>query len=77
VQPLPGTDRIDALVGPPSLEPAQALLRTAAGRLAGMLDDVEADVLIDAGRLPAAPLAGRCSRGRTGWCWWCGRGWRS
>jgi hypothetical protein len=58
VQPLPGTDRIDALLGPPALEPAQALLRTVAGRLAGMLDDVEADVLIDAGRLPAAPLAG-------------------
>jgi hypothetical protein len=58
VQPLPGTERIDALVGPTSLEPAQALLRTVAGRLAGMLDDVEADVLIDAGRLPAAPLAG-------------------
>jgi Mrp family chromosome partitioning ATPase len=58
VQPLPGTDRIDALVGPASLEPAQVLLRTSAGRLAGMLDDVEADVLIDAGRLPAAPLAG-------------------
>jgi hypothetical protein len=57
VQPLPGTDRIDALVGPTSLEPARALLRTAAGRLAGMLDEAAADVLIDAGRLPAAPLA--------------------
>jgi hypothetical protein len=57
VQPLPGTDRIDALVGPTSLEPARALLRTAAGPLAGMLDEAAADVLIDAGRLPAAPLA--------------------
>ena len=58
VQPLPGTDRIDALVGPTSLEPAQALLRTCAGRLAGMLDQAEADVLVDTGRLTAAPLAG-------------------
>ena len=58
VQALPGTDRIDALVGPPSLEAAQALLRTAAGRLAGLLDQAESDVLVDAGRLPAAPLAG-------------------
>jgi hypothetical protein len=58
VQPLPGTDRIDALVGPTSLEPAQALLRTSAGRVAGMLDETATDVLIDAGRLPAAPLAG-------------------
>jgi hypothetical protein len=57
VQPLPGTDRIGALVGPPSLEPAQALLRTVASRLTGLLVDVQADVLIDAGRLPAAPLA--------------------
>ncbi len=57
-QPLPGTDRIAALVGPTSTEPAQALLRTAAGRLAGMLDQAEHDVLIDAGRLPASPLAG-------------------
>ncbi len=58
VQALPGTDRIEALVGPPSLEAAQALLRTAAGRLAGFLDQAESDVLVDAGRLPAAPLAG-------------------
>ncbi len=58
VQPLPGTDRIVALVGPTSLEPAQALLRTAAGRVAGMLNETAADVLIDAGRLTAAPLAG-------------------
>jgi hypothetical protein len=58
VQSLPGTDRIDALIGPPSLEPAQALLRTAAGRLAGMVDEAPADVLIDAGRLPGSPLAG-------------------
>ena len=58
VQALPGTDRIGALVGPPSLEAAQALLRTAAGRLAGLLDEADADVLVDAGRLPAAPLAG-------------------
>jgi hypothetical protein len=57
VQALPGTDRIDALVGPPSLEVAQALLRTAAGRLASLLDRAETDVLIDAGRLPATPLA--------------------
>ena len=58
VQRLPGTDRIDALVGPASLEPAQALLRTAAARLAGLLDQADTDVLIDAGRLPGAPLAG-------------------
>jgi hypothetical protein len=58
VQLLPGTDRIDALLGPPALEAAQALLRTAAQRLAGLLDDVEEDVLIDAGRLPATPLVG-------------------
>ena len=58
VQPLPGTGRIDALIGPTSLEPAQALLRTAAARLAGLLDQADTDVLIDAGRLPAAPLAG-------------------
>ena len=58
VQRLPGTDRIDALVGPASLEPAQALLRTAAGRLAGLLDQADTDVLVDAGRLPVAPLAG-------------------
>jgi len=57
VQALPGTERIDALVSPPSLEVAQALLRTAAGRLASLLDQVEADVLVDAGRLPASPLA--------------------
>ncbi len=57
VQALPGTGRIDALVGPPSLEVSQALLRTAAARLAGLLDQVEADVLVDAGRLPATPLA--------------------
>ena len=57
VQVLPGTDRIDALIGPASLEVAQALLRTAAGRLAGLLEQAEADVLVDAGRLPAAPLA--------------------
>lgn len=58
VQPLPGTDRIAALIGPTSTEPAQALLRTAAGRLAGMLDQADRDVLIDAGRLPTTPLAG-------------------
>ena len=58
LQALPGTDRIVALVGPASLEPAQALLRTAAGRLAGLLDQADRDVLIDLGRLPAAPLAG-------------------
>ncbi len=57
VQRLPGTDRITALVGPASLEPAQALLRTAASRLAGLLDQADTDVLIDVGRLPAAPLS--------------------
>jgi hypothetical protein len=57
VQPLPGTDRIDALVGPASLEAAQALLRTAASRLGELLDQAEADVLVDAGRLPATPLS--------------------
>ncbi|MFA9444430.1 chromosome partitioning protein [Egicoccus sp. AB-alg6-2] len=56
VRPLPGTGRIGALVGPAALEPAQALLRTCAGRLAGLLESAETDVLIDAGRLPAAPL---------------------
>jgi hypothetical protein len=58
LQALPGTDRIRVLVGPASLEPAQALLRTAAGRLAGLLEQTGTDVLIDAGRLPASPLAG-------------------
>lgn len=57
LQPLPGTERIVALVGPVSLEPAQALLRTAASRLADLLVDADDDVLIDVGRLPAAPLA--------------------
>jgi len=57
VQPLPGTDRITALVGPASLEPAQALLRTAGGRLADVLEAVEEDVLLDVGRLSASPLA--------------------
>jgi hypothetical protein len=57
VQPLPGTDRITALLGPPSLEPAQALLRTGADRLASLLEQADSDVLIDAGRLPANPLA--------------------
>lgn len=57
-QTLPGTGRITALLGPVSLEPAQALLRTAADRLAGLLDAADRDVLVDAGRLPAAPLAG-------------------
>jgi hypothetical protein len=56
-QTLPGTDRITALVGPAALEPAQALLRTCAARLAGLLESAETDVLIDAGRMPAAPLA--------------------
>ena len=58
VQALPGTERITGLVGPTSLEEAQALLRTAAGRLADLLGAVSEDVLIDAGRLPATPLAG-------------------
>jgi hypothetical protein len=57
VQALPGTDRIDALLSPPSLEGAQALLRTAAGRLAGLLEQAGTDVLVDAGRLPATALA--------------------
>jgi len=57
VQPLPGTGRITALVGPASLEPAQALLRTAAARLASLLAHVAEDVLIDVGRVPASPLA--------------------
>ena len=57
VQALPGTGRIDALVAPPSLEVAQALLRTAAARLAGLLDQTDTDVLVDVGRLPATPLA--------------------
>jgi hypothetical protein len=59
LQPLPGTERIVALVGPISAEPAQALLRTAAGRVATLLaavaDDI--DVLIDAGRLTTSSLA--------------------
>jgi hypothetical protein len=59
LQPLPGTeDRVTALLGPAATEPAQALLRSSASRLAGLLpagDDPV--VLIDAGRLPAAPLA--------------------
>lgn len=57
-QPLPGTERIGALVGPVSLEPAQALLRTAGGRIATLLTSVrDVDVLVDVGRLSAASLA--------------------
>jgi hypothetical protein len=59
LQPLPGTEQIVALVGPVSAEPAQALLRTAAGRVATLLAAVadDTDVLIDAGRLTTASLA--------------------
>lgn len=59
VQSLPGTERIVALVGPPSMEPAQALLRTSAARLATLLTRVPDDmaVLIDAGRLLSPSLA--------------------
>jgi hypothetical protein len=58
VQPLPGTDgRVRVLIGPPATEPAQALMRSAGARLAGLLDGVEPTVLIDAGRLSAAPAA--------------------
>ena len=59
-QPLPGTDgRITALVAPAALEPAQALLHTFARRLAELLAEVDEQttVLVDAGRLPATPLA--------------------
>lgn len=59
-QPLPGTDeRLVALVGPPATEQAQVLLRSVAARLEGVLSETagEAVVLIDAGRLSAAPLA--------------------
>jgi hypothetical protein len=60
VQPLPGSQRIVALLGPASMEPAQALLRTAATRLATLLRAVPGDtsVLIDAGRLSSPSLAG-------------------
>ena len=58
VQPLPGTDRILALVAPASMEPARVLLRTAAARLAELLDGLTDDMLIDAGRLSPTPLAG-------------------
>jgi hypothetical protein len=58
VQLLPGTDgRVGVLLGPPATEPAQALMRSAGARLAGLLDGVEPTVLIDAGRLSAAPAA--------------------
>jgi hypothetical protein len=58
VQPVPGTDsRVGVLAGPPATEPAQALLRSAGARLAGLLEGVEPAVLIDAGRLSAAPAA--------------------
>ncbi len=59
-QPLPGTDeRLVALVGPPATEQAQVLLRTVAARLDGVLSETADDdtVLIDAGRVSAAPLA--------------------
>jgi hypothetical protein len=57
-QVLPGTDgRISVLVGPPATEPAQALLKAAAARIAPLLAEIDAPVLIDAGRLSAAPLA--------------------
>jgi hypothetical protein len=57
LQALPGTGRIDALVGPAPLEAAQALLRSAASMLDGLLGKTHTDVLVDAGRLPATPLA--------------------
>jgi hypothetical protein len=58
VQPVPGTDsRVGVLLGPPATEPAQALWRSAGPRLAGLLEGVEPAVLIDAGRLSAAPAA--------------------
>lgn len=59
-QALPGTDgRLQALVGPPAAEPAQAWLRTAARPLAGLLGTVDetTTVLIDAGRLGPSPAA--------------------
>jgi hypothetical protein len=58
VQPVPGTDsRVGLLLGPPATEPTQALLRSAGARLAGLLEGVDRPVLIDAGRLSAAPAA--------------------
>jgi hypothetical protein len=64
VQPLPGIDgRVGVLVGPPSAEPAQALMRSAGRRLAGLLEGVDHPVLIDAGRLSAAPAAMALLRG--------------
>ena len=57
-QVLPGTEgRISVLVGPPATEPAQALLRSAAARIAPLLAAADTPVLIDAGRLSGAPLA--------------------
>ena len=58
-QPLPGTDeRIVALVGPPATEQAQVLLRSVAARLDGVLTETDDEtVLVDVGRLNAAPLA--------------------
>ena len=56
-QSLPGSERITALLGPPSMEPAQALLRSGATRLATLLETVVHDVLIDAGRLSTSALA--------------------
>lgn len=56
-QDLPGTEsRLQALVGPPTPEAAQLLMRNAGDRLADVLTRVDDQVvLIDAGRLPAAP----------------------
>ena len=59
-QPLPGTDeRLVAVVGPPATEQAQVLLRSVAARLDGVLSETATyeTVLIDVGRLSAAPMA--------------------
>lgn len=59
VQPLPGTDgRLQALVGPPAAESAQAWLRAAADGLAGLLSTAaDVTVLVDVGRVSAASSA--------------------
>jgi hypothetical protein len=55
-QPLPGTDgRIGVLAGPPSVETAGAVWRSLGPSFGRLLDTVDAAVLIDAGRLSAAP----------------------
>lgn len=63
-QALPGTDgRVGALVGPSSHDAATMAVAAAADQLGRTLAEVDATVLVDAGRLdPSAPALALCSR---------------